>query len=73
MATPSHLHFVERGLRDLPHEDVPARGESEHEYFTRLVSEIRRHERAERRSRVVGWLLGRDPDERGAATAARRA
>jgi hypothetical protein len=68
MATPSHLHFVERGMRDLPHEDGPARGESEHDYFLRLVKEIRRHERAERRSRVVGWLLGREADERGAAT-----
>ena len=73
MATPSHLHFVERGLRDLPHEDVPARGESEHEYFTRLVSDIRRHERAERRSRVVSWLLGRAPAEAGAARGGRQA
>ena len=73
MAMPSHLHHIERGLRDLRHEDVPVRGETEHEYFTRLVGEIRRRERAERRSRVVSWLLGRAPAEAGAARGGRQA
>jgi hypothetical protein len=55
------MPYVVRGLSDLPHEDVPVRGESEHEYFSRLMADIRRHERAERRQRVVDWLLGREP------------
>jgi hypothetical protein len=57
------MPYVARGLSDLSHEDVPARGESEHEYFSRLMDDIRRHQRAERRERVVSWLLGRESAE----------
>jgi hypothetical protein len=62
MATPSHLTYVVRDLSSFAaHEGLPARGETEDEYFKRLVSEIRRQERADRRQRVIRWLLGREP------------
>jgi len=60
MATPNNMPHVVRDLTFLAHERLPQRGESEHDYFTRLVSEIRRHERTHRRERVIRRLLGRE-------------
>lgn len=61
MATPSHLPYVVRGLSELPHEELPVRGETEDQYCKRVVAEIRRHERAERRRRIAAWLRLRQP------------
>jgi hypothetical protein len=36
-----------------------ARGETEDQYFKRLVADRLRQDRAERRRRVMDWLLGR--------------
>lgn len=64
MATPNNMPHVVRDLTFLAHERLPLRGESEHDYFTRLVVEIRRRERTHRRERVIRWLLGRQTPER---------
>jgi hypothetical protein len=53
------MPFIVRELGSLVPERLPARRETEQQYFARLALDFRTHERARRRQRVVAWLLRR--------------
>jgi hypothetical protein len=59
MTPPSQLASI-RELRELRRERPRMTGETEDQYYQRLAVELRRRERAERRSRLVGRMLRRD-------------
>jgi hypothetical protein len=60
MTPPSHLASI-RELREIRRERPRVSGETEDQYYQRLALELRRRQRAQRRSNLVVRVLRREP------------